>query len=99
PFRLFTPLKFETEFPRKRFSNHRLVTREDQGSTIARMVSSPELLVSLGVAFGLALLLSVRKSWGRTARRIVGTSILVFLFAAITIWAIAACILFLSLYE
>ena len=58
------------------------------------MVTYPELLGTLAVALGFCLLLSVRKPWGRTARRIVGTSILVFLFAAVTIYAIAACILF-----
>jgi hypothetical protein len=34
-----------------------------------------------------------------TARRIVGTSILVCSFAAVITYAIAACILFISLYE
>jgi hypothetical protein len=37
--------------------------------------------------------------WPPTARRIVGTSILVCSLAAVIIYAIAACILFISLYE
>ncbi len=64
-----------------------------------RMATYPELLPTLGVALGFGLLLSVRKPWGRTARRIIGTTILVCSIAAVTIWATVAYIVFLSLGE
>jgi hypothetical protein len=61
------------------------------------MLAGLKFLVPLGIAIFLVFLLSVRKPWGRTARRIVGTCCLVCFIAVVIINAIVAYIVLLSL--
>jgi hypothetical protein len=63
------------------------------------MLANLKLLVPLGIALSLVFLLSVRKPWGRTARRIVGTCYLVCFIAVVIIDAIVAYIVLLSFPE
>jgi hypothetical protein len=62
------------------------------------MVDHLELLIPLGLVLSLVFLLSVRKPWCRTARRIVGAGYLICFIAVVIIYAIVAYIVLLSLY-
>jgi hypothetical protein len=63
------------------------------------MVDKVKLLIPLGIILSLIFLLSVRKPWGRVARRFVGNGILVCFIAAIIGSAVIAYIILLTLPE
>ena len=63
------------------------------------MLGNLKLLIPLGIFLSLIFFLYVRKPWGRTALRIVGTGYLVCFIAVVIVYEIVAYIVLLSLPE
>jgi len=63
------------------------------------MLDNVKLLIPLGIVLSLVFLLSVRKPWGQTARRIVGNAFLVWIVGVIIGGAVLVYLILVSLPE